>query len=327
MNINKIKKDESLVSINQELIDKWVPKKSLSEPLILSFCRLGLEERAKNVINCGTFLEFAKYQNNDIKLHRANFCRDRLCPLCSWRRSYKIFGQVSQIMNLISDDYEFLFLTLTVRNCTSKDLNNKIDELQKAWRRFSDYKRVKSILKGFFKALEITYNQTADTYHPHYHVVLAVPKGYFNSRDYIQRDDWLDMWRKAMRDYSITQVDIRKAKNKRKDKDGEAASKKLASAVAEIAKYSVKSSDYLFKNDDELTDKVVSVLATALADRRLCNFGGCFSDAHRKLQLDDAEDGDLIHVDGQLRSDVALQIYRFGWSAGAYKLISVENKS
>lgn len=330
-------------SIDKELEEKWTPKKQEGEPLVMCYYRLGYEEKAKRVADCGTFLEFARYggmqegagglpfggvpcTGDSFKLHRANFCRDRLCPMCSWRRSYKIFGQVSQIMDLIANKYEFLFLTLTVPNCTADELINTLNNMAKGWIKLARHKRFKAVVKGFFKALEITYNQTADTYHPHFHVVLAVPKSYFNSRDYIQRDEWLSMWQKAMNDSSITQVDIRKAKDKHKEKTGKTAAEKLASAVAEIAKYAVKSSDYLF-DDEELTDKVVSVLVPALADRRLCSFGGCFKEAHQALQLDDTENGDLIHIDGQLRSDVALQIYRYGWSCGAYKLIEVIDKA
>ena len=342
-NYNSTTLSDKCQSIEKELFKKFAPKKQEGEPLVMAYYRLGYEEKAKRVADCATMLEFARYgglqegagglpcggvpcTGDSFKLHRANFCRDRLCPMCSWRRSYKIFGQVSQIMDLIADKYEFLFLTLTVPNCTADELISTLNNMAKGWIKLARHKRFKAVVKGFFKALEITYNQIADTYHPHFHVVLAVPKSYFNSRDYIQRDEWLSMWQKAMNDSSITQVDIRKAKDKHKEKTGKTAAEKLASAVAEIAKYAVKSSDYLFE-DEELTDKVVSVLVPALADRRLCSFGGCFAEAHKQLKLDDTENGDLIHIDGQLRSDVALQIYRYGWSCGAYKLIEVIDKA
>ena len=334
-------------SLERELTQKWNKKKSAGEPLVLSFLRLGLDKRAERCADCGTLLEFTPVmaaggespeglppagtqQRTKWHLYKANFCRDRLCPMCSWRRSYKIFGQVSQIMDLIAKDYDFLFLTLTVPNVTAAELSSKLDELQKGWYKLSNYKRVKSVLKGFFKALEITYNQSFDTYHPHFHIVLAVPKSYFNSLGYIQRDEWLTLWQRAMKDKSITQVDIRRAKGKIKGSEisveGAAASKALASAIAEIAKYAVKSSDYIF-DDDVLTDRVVGCLADVLTNRRLCAFGGCFADAHKQLQLDDAEDGDLIHLDGELRADLATQIYRFEWSCGAYKLKEIVNKT
>lgn len=333
----------------QELTVKFQPKKLLSLQLAACYERLGYQSKAFRTADCGSFLEFARtaggggiadlrgdptgilasrnphHADSKFKLHNANFCRDRLCPMCSWRRSYKIFGQVSQIMNAIGSKYTYLFLTLTIPNCSPDDLSSVLSDLQKSWNRFIGYKRIRDAVRGFFKALEVTRNPVTGFYHPHFHVVLAVDKKYFKDKRYISRDEWLQLWQKAARDSSITQVDIRRAKSK-KTADGENAVAALSSAVAEIAKYAVKSADYLFE-DPALTDEVVSVLVPALNNRRLCSFGGVFEDVRRQLKLDDAEDGDLVHLDGDLNSDLAIQIYRYGWSAGAYKLIEVIDHS
>lgn len=315
----------------KELEGKFTLKKQFSELLVLSYLRLGYDKKAQNVANCGTYLEFAKYADAQYKLHRANFCRDRLCPLCSWRRSRKVFGQISQIMNLIEKDYEFIFLTLTVRNCEGEDLPATIDKMNRAWRRFLRYTRIKNICKGFFKALEITFNKKRefDPFHPHFHIIIAVPKNYFKSEDYIKHDEWLNLWRKAMQDPKITQVDVRKVQPKDATDSGADfadAIKSVSASVREIAKYSVKASHYLFI-DEHLTDYCVSIFTDALKGRRLCALGGCFDEAHKKLQLDDSEQGDLIHLDGDVRADVALQIYKYAWSCGVYKLVEVRDKA
>lgn len=320
--------------LEKELSEKFTPKKKMSERLVMSYIRLSEDNpeyfrKAENVDSCGTSLEFAKYSDDSFKLHRANFCRDRLCPMCAWRRSYKIFGQVSQIMNLIENDYAFIFLTLTVRSCDGEDLSQLIDKMNKAWLKFIKYKRIKQICKGFFKGLEITYNAEWDSYHPHFHVIIAVPKSYFTHKDYIHHDEWLELWRKAMQDPKILILDVRRVRDKHSTASGaEMANtlKSVGSAVAEVAKYAVKSSDYLFANE-LLTDFCVYTFSESLKNRRLCAMGGCFLEAHKKLQLDDSEDGDLIHLDGEIRSDVALQIFKYGWSCGAYKLVEVVDKS
>lgn len=328
--------------LDNELIKKFTPKRQASELLAESYDRLGYESKAQRVSDCGTWLEWKRPVSavsaplsapaeavgtvDGWKLTNANFCRDRLCPMCSWRRSYKIFAQVSQIMNVIADDYVFLFLTLTVPNCTADELSNTIDRMQKAFNDFVNYKRVKTTVQGYFKALEVTRHNKHDnlygTFHPHFHNIIAVRKSYFTSRDYIKHDEWLELWQKAMKDDSITQVHIERCKSKSCIQEGEQAVKALGAAVAEVAKYSVKSSDYLFSDDAETTDEVVMYLGAALHRRRLCAFGGVFEDVRKKLQLDDCENGDLVHVDGsELRSDVAYMIRRYNWSCGAYKLV------
>ncbi len=315
-----------------EIKKKFLPKKIMSIKLADSYKRLGYEKKSERVADCGTFLEFAYKLDNSFKLHSANFCRDRLCPMCAWRRSYKIFGQVSQIMEVIGDEYSYIFLTLTVPNCSAAELSKTLDKIQKAWNKLIHYKAFKQVVKGYFKAVECTRSKRLGNYHPHIHSVLAVNKSYFRSKHYLKRNEWLDMWKKATKDNSITQVDVRKARGKR-NLEGELAVKALSSAIAEIAKYSVKPSDYLGKVDengflvnpfpDDKIDEIVETFSNALHGRRFCSFGGIFEEIRLKLELDDAEDGDLVHIEKELNPDLALQIYRYGWTCGQYKLISI----
>lgn len=312
-----------------EVKDKFTPHKTKSLDLAEVYFRLGYETQARRVLGCGDFLQFAHEINGsgvvspEGKLHHANFCKDRLCPMCAWRRSYKIFGQVSQIMELIGSKYKFLFLTLTVPNCTGEKLSETLNRLNKAFYNLCRCKVVQKVLKGSFRALEVTYNRKTNMYHPHVHAVLAVPLGYATSRDYIQHDTWLELWKKAYKDDTITQVDIRVAKSKHSGQE-ESASDYLGSTVAEICKYAVKSDDFLFPDDLELSEGVVRTLTSALYHRRLALFTGCFKEAFKKLGLEDAEneDADLTHISRKLNPALAWLICSYGWSMGAYEMVN-----
>lgn len=343
-----------------ELKKVFEPKKKSNLLLAESYRRIFADEgkRANNVERCGTFLEVGKTSKEEFKLKDANFCRDRLCPTCSWRRSLKIFSQVSSIMDIIEKDYKFIFLTLTVPNCSGSELKQKIDDMQNNFReKFCKNKKFKKAVKGFFRNLEITHdndrkittkkynkskayyrrkdlkigdiNPNFDKYHPHFHVILAVDKDYLKRNpDYITRDEWLEMWQKAMNDYSITQVDIRVCKAKEKlSKTEQTEFKRLHNAICEVAKYSVKSTDYIVKKDEELTDSTVKTLFNALHRRRLCGLGGCFKKAWEQVRGQDKElgEGDLININGTLREDIFIQLYRYEWSNGCYKLVQVEH--
>ena len=343
------------VNIDKEIKTKFTPKRLASEILAQSYERIGYENKAQRVSDCGTWLEFRKPlgdvsapasasgcaeavgTSEGWKLYNANFCRDRLCPMCSWRRTYKVYSQISRIMDVIQNDYVFLFLTLTVSNCSADELAQTIDDLQKGWYKFINYKRVKTAVKGYFKVLEITRNTdrsspSYNTYHPHFHNILAVKKSYLKSKEYIQHSEWLQLWQRAIQDPTITQVDIRRCKDKKDIREGEQAVKALGSAVAEVAKYSVKSADFLGRfntdgflvspfPDDEIDDTVIT-LGSALYHRRLVALGGIFDEVSKKLQLDDCENGDLIHIDGsEMRPDVAYMIRKYNWSCGVYKLL------
>lgn len=317
----------SEVSERSELEKKFQPKKDFSLVLAGSYNRLGKFAKSGRVADCGTLLEFRHAETapgsgvfeKHGQLHNANFCRDRLCPMCSWRRSLKIFGQCSQIMDVISSQYDFIFATFTIPSISSNLLSEGLDKLMRGWDRLCKRKRVKTALKGFYRALEVTRNNNSGSkfyglYHPHFHCVFAVNKSYFVKSDYINHSEWLQLWRDCFGDQSITQVDVRRFK----PKDDNSS---IGSAVAEAVKYSVKSSDYLFPDNPALTDEVVGTVSSALAGRRLVSFGGCFRKAWQQLNLDDPEEGDLINLDGKINPQLLYLITRFGWSVGCYKLM------
>lgn len=122
-------------------------------------------------------------------------------------------------------------------------------------------------------------------------MILSVDNSYFTqSKIYLSQKNWTDLWKFYLGvDYTPT-VDIRKLKeNKRKE-------------VAEVAKYAVKSEDFIIKDsygkiNEELKDRVVELLDKALHRKRLTSFGFIFKDIHKDLNLYDNEDGDLIITD------------------------------
>ena len=66
------------------------------------------------------------------KIKASKFCRVRLCPVCQWRRSLKMFGQVKKITDKILESdksIRFIFGTFTIKNCVAEDLETCINIL------------------------------------------------------------------------------------------------------------------------------------------------------------------------------------------------------
>ena len=333
-NINDVK-DKLLIDVNKDgKVTDWQGKKLKTIELAESYRRLGEEFKSKHyrVRDCGTFLEFKKFINhNSMKLNKANFCKVRLCPMCSWRRSLKIYGQVSKVMNEVSknNDYDYIFLTLTTRNCKANELSQSIDNIFNGFKKLTKRKRYKQSIKGHFRALEVTHNLNInsdwfDTYHPHLHCILVVNKSYFtDTKSYITQEEWATLWKNVLRvDYTPI-VDVRRFK----DRNG----KGIEKSIAETAKYTVKSDDYIIHDDvtneviETLTDDAVFILDKALAHRRLTAFGGILKEYHKKLNLDDAEYGDLVNTDNEeLREDLEFIIERYSWNIGYKQYLRVE---
>lgn len=266
--------------------------------------------KAERLQDCATKLVFAVDSGNK-HLIQANFCRVRLCPVCAWRRSLKAFVQTRRVMDAITVDqeYAYLFVTLTVRNVEGDQLSDTITGLMRGWRNLIYAAQVKRAVKGYYRGLEVTHNVDAEspsynTYHPHFHCIFAVNKRYFNGQGYIKQKDWIALWRRAMRlDYDPV-VDVRRVKGC------------TAEAVAEAAKYAVKAEDYIIPDDWDLTVDTVRVLDEALAKRRLIAYGGVMGEYHRKLNLDDPDEGDLVHVGEDNLGGVDLNRVIYIWHTG-----------
>ena len=267
--------------------------------------------RLESVRDCASWLLFAEQEGGGRRLAKANFCRLRLCPMCAWRRSLKLFSQVSAITDAILADKKarFIFVSLTVRNCFGDDLRDTIAWMGKGFKRLTQESKrytasaaFRESLMGYMKAIEVTYNTKDGTFHPHIHAIFEVRPGYFSGTGYLTHAAWQEMWRAVMG------LDVRAIKDA------------TARAVAEVAKYPIKMRGILEIMDKERAARVLIQFKTALHGCRLVTFGGDFREYKRRLALDDVERGDLVHVetDSTTLNTVAYTLFRFRADAGAY---------
>lgn len=305
-------------SLNGFLFKKYAPKKEQSLVLADVYEHLDDVLRAGRVRECGSALQFLlPLERPDLhsRLVRSNFCKDRLCPMCQWRRSIKTFSELSKVVDFLdlTGKYVYLFLTLTCRNCSYLDFEKTMDMMNAGWRELSNNvfrHRLKGIVLGTFRTFEVTVNRASGTLHPHIHAILAVPKDYFTSSLYVQQLEWVELWQRACGlDYAPS-VRIEKVKP---DKDG-----MMYKSLKEVSKYIAKGSD-IFSGDVSDDAEIVQTLCVGLYNRRLCSYTGVFRDVRRQLNLND-EDDDLLDPDEVLNPGVTWLLVNAQWKSGAYKV-------
>lgn len=275
-NQEKKKKDEVI---------KKFEKKKTNNLLLVDYIVKHVSDKTKDRINiCGEFLQFVA--NKDLskkKLMAHNGCGNRFCPMCAWRKARKDAMKINTCMKLLTDPNaqvintkgeillkekfpkRFLFLTLTAPNVTGDLLKDEIDKFNYSFKKLMLKKEIVALNKGYVRKLEVTYNQKDNTYHPHFHVVIAVNKSYFTEKKiYLSHDKWLNLWRDVMDDQTITQVNIKAIGENKIFEDN---------AVSEIAKYTAKDVDYL------KSQEVFDVFYMALKGRQEITFNGLFKDA------------------------------------------------
>ena len=270
----------------QDLINGTFKDKKKSQKKVIGFSHDRISPRMLDLMNgCGSYLEFiATADKEKKKLVQAHFCKNRFCPLCSWRKARKDSLMLSIMMQAISEEknYQFIFMTLTTPNVKADKLNEEIDLFNHALSKMFRRKRVTNAINGYVRKLEITYNKKRDDYNPHFHLILAVPKHYFTVKKYyIKQSEWLDIWRDVTGKTGInpdgtdeiTQLDVRKVKGFQQEK-----------AVQEVAKYSAK--------DFEMTEsqEVFDTFYHAMKGRQLITFNGVFKEYKKKYEA-----GELDH--------------------------------
>lgn len=293
---------------------KMTRKRGSALLLAAAWRRLGDIDRAVAVEQCGTYLEVTTMADNSEHITAANFCRQRLCPLCTWRRSARIFAATSQIMDYIDAndrDHKYLFLTLTVRNVRGEDLAATLDAMQEGWHRMQINRAYKRRVRGAMRTLEITRNPDDGTYHPHYHIILVVPSNYArrSSGLYWTHEDWQRAWALAARLPYNPMVSIEAVKGGKRR------------GVEEMAHYLAKDAEYIIPDNPDATDQIVATLHGALSGRRLIAYSGIMLRAQRALRISDPESGPLTD---DVRGDIAQCVRRYRWHAGLGSYVPAE---
>lgn len=209
------------------------------------------------------------------KIVNAHLCRDRLCPTCGYLLSVKRYNDMVQALSAIDcDSFDWRFITLTVRNCAPDQLATTIDQMMKAWSKFSKRRYIQSIIKGSARSMEITYNRHAGTFHPHVHVLVAFQHGAALSALQVGQ-----FWRESMDlDYTpIVDVEVPYSKSENVEP--------LSSAIVEAFKYAVKS-----KEVADMPLSAFAALSAAVKGRNMVGYSGVIRKARKEVGLNEADE-------------------------------------
>lgn len=289
-----------------------------------------LAKKSGLVYHCGSTLEFTVDENNQKRLFRAWFCKDRLCPMCNWRRSIKLREQLKAIFvemqNRKIDGFPIL-LTLTMKNVKGQNISQSFSDYAEGFNRLMKYKKVKDLCLGAVRSSEITYNSERDDYNTHIHCILYMVPGYqTKERHYkIVHDDWVSLWKRAAKlDYepSVSVKTFKKEEPTPEDPSG------YMKSILEVTKYVTKTAKLLrfpaniYNPTDEQAlslakqrvdaGRRLSELERGLYRKRLIGLFGIFKQIHKDLHLDDVEEGDLVG-EGEEKAE-SVKVIRYTWN-------------
>jgi hypothetical protein len=100
---------------------------------------------------------------------KSRYCNQRWCLVCNSIRTGKM---INGYLPAIEDMVNPYFVTLTVKNVKAYDLKQTIESMQRDFRRSMDkLKKQGIVLKGIRK-VEVTFNESRQDYHPHFHCII-----------------------------------------------------------------------------------------------------------------------------------------------------------
>jgi plasmid rolling circle replication initiator protein Rep len=274
----------------------WDKHRSNADKVASYYAGSEFQNYANRVNLCSELLDF-RFQSApngllDLKLDAARFCRVRSCPVCQWRRSLMWKSKAHKVLPKIVADYpthRWLFLTLTLRNCSITDLRSTLTQMHDSFSRMVKLKSFPAV--GWLKSTEVTRGKDGSA-HPHFHCLLMVQPGYFG-KNYMKQTEWVQMWRRSLRiDYDPV-VEVRALK---KDSNP-------VVLIPELLKYCTKESDLVADKEWFLE------LTRQMHNARVVSTGGLLKNYLKELEH---EPEDLIGKsdDETMESDAHIM---FAW--------------
>lgn len=266
------------------------------------------------IMNCGSELGL----NSSGSVTSANFCRERLCPMCQRRKSLKTYSDFCRILDDLKD-FSFLHLVLTVPNCSSSDLRQTLKYMELCSARLFKVDKVQRAFQGVARCTEVSFNRKSNSYHPHFHCLVAVKKSYFTSRSYLKHDTlrnlWSCLWKHRhnnLRRLKDSELDFQMSNLLDTEKLQVHITKADSGALPEIAKYAVKPLE--LDLDKRTRAKVLEELYEALKCKRMIQTFGVIRDSAKKCKVDFNESVELDTLDKN-----AKLLYTFDYGALHYK--------
>ena len=250
---------------------------------------------ASHLNECASYVGFTNI-DGVASIVKANFCRERVCMVCAWRRQARFLAQLHPLLASATNlGYQYIFVTLTLKNCCFDELRSSLDVILSAYDKLLKRRKVSRAWRGIVRSLELTYNATENSFHPHLHLLVAVEKDYVTNSDlYISQYELRKMWADLAGVSYEPWCYIERIEDENK-------------GAVETLKYSLKPSQAF---------EALEAFYKLLRRRRLVSFSGVFAQLRNALKMNDFEN---VLVDGDGTRGVSYDVYKFDASGGVYR--------
>lgn len=302
-----------------------------NQNILIDFYNQFDQSKAIRCDNCSKVIVWSHQKHIDtgeerLKIKEKHSCHTRFCSCCCWDRQRKLSKLLYQALTELLERMKvrYLFTTFTVKNPDIVDLKETIQIMQGGFKTMVKTAKWKKSILGYCRILEITKPKVASQrgkIHPHFHVLTAVKPSYFSggSNLYLNKNDYAQMWQKALRvDYTPV-CDVRIVKPRQAVKgqvtEQQATSREaMVASVAEMIKYPMKDTDL-----KRFTLNEFKLIEEQMRGIRAINFGGILKEMNKIIaKIDQTE---LNAEDLKLWIEIQEIIMRYQRELRGYKIL------
>jgi hypothetical protein len=219
-----------------------------------------LEKRLKRGLKCGL-----QVRVNEAGETESRYCGTRFCQVCNGIRTNMLFDRLKQKM---AESDKWYMVVLSVQNCKDSELKNMVCRYKRNWQQINKWFKNNHEYKGNgFYTYEITYNEYADSYHPHIHIMIDNKES---------ADKILELWLKLNHSSKVKNYALLDKGNKVIEMKPQ-ASKEDADMILELIKYATKPGTKDKKSGTiNINANALIVIYEALQDKQVFQTFGSF---------------------------------------------------
>lgn len=274
-----------IVAKSSHVPEKWADKRKMALAVSRRISEINgnsngyYKRRSERMANCST--ELVYYYCHDcghVQISHARLCRDRVCPICTWRSALRHYAEMIQTLDVFygkhSNGVSAYFVTLTVPNCEPSHIDRTLSDMSLKWNKICHRAWYKENIVGWARRVEITYNKETGKLHPHFHLILLS-----KSIPYTIVQQWLQY----NTDATAAAQDMQRIDAASTEPvDLEEPNRSIVGAILETFKYTTKSSDIL-----SMPLSVLRQYLNGIDGKRLIAYGGLIKDIRAELLFSD----------------------------------------
>ncbi len=157
--------------ITSEKLSKRAERKAVTKAQNQRLLQLKsiLHQQYERTNRCSEIIYLHEHSTSKQTKLSTNYCGKRWCTVCNANKTAELINGYSESVKSLSDLH---FVTLTVPSVKSQHLKLTIKSMIHQFARIKDTLRKKGTPLSGIRKIECNYNTEADTYNPHFHLII-----------------------------------------------------------------------------------------------------------------------------------------------------------